>query len=225
MAETFAEAWPKKIWPIIQTQFNALLKERPAKQQDLATGIHFGTKVLTAASEKGECRNVCSSLAWTPPTENTPAQKDLSLEVVSRWVLDTFVDCTAVDVAEENNTEENNDVDAGAVSASSAATPSRDELLLKKGKTPWAIPGIVPRGYNIPIAFHSADVEPEKEPEKGKLKRLGVDVAVNGTWLALSWALQEGNEDAVRKLKKLILDWPFDYIFSAARGTSGKRNC
>ena len=166
-------------------------------------------------------------MAWAPPTENTPAQKDLSLEVVSRWVLDTFVDCAAVGVAEENNTEENNDVDAGAVSASSAATPSRGALLLAKGKTPWAIPGIVPRGYNIPIAFQIADVGPEEEPEKGKFKRLGIGVAVSGAWLALSWALQEGNEDAVRKLKKLILDWPFDYIyiFPAVTRANATRKC
>ena len=136
MALTFAEAWPKKIWPIVQKEYQELQSERPRKQEDLATGTHFGKKTLTAAFDKGECRNVTSNLAWTHPTENTPAQKDLGLDVVERWVLDTFVDCTAVDVAEENNTEENNDVDAGAVSASSAATKSRDELLLAKGKKP-----------------------------------------------------------------------------------------
>ena len=209
MAETFAEAWPTKIWPIVKKDFEELLIERPTKQ-DRATGTHYGKKVITAAFEKGECRNIACNLAWTPPVENTPAQKDLSLDVVSRWVLDTYVDCNAVDVADDNKTEENTDVDAGAVSVSSVvATQSRDELLLGKANKPWMIPDLVPRGYNIPIAIHSADVE----PQNGKFKRLGIDVAVNGTWLALCWARQEGNEDAADKLKKLILDWPFAFIY------------
>ena len=126
MAETFAEAWPTKIWPIVKKDFEELLIERPTKQ-DRATGTHYGKKVITAAFEKGECRNIACNLAWTPPVENTPAQKDLSLDVVSRWVLDTYVDCNAVDVADDNKTEESTDVDAGAVSASSVvATQSRD---------------------------------------------------------------------------------------------------
>lgn len=208
MAETFAEAWPTKIWPIIKKDFEELLMERPAKQ-DTATGTHYGKKVIAAAFEKGECRNIACNLAWTPPVENTPTQKDLSLDVVARWVLDTYVDCNAVEVADDNVTEENTDVDAGAVSASSVATQSRDELLLGKAKKPWKIPDLVPRGYNIPIPIHSADVE----PEKGKFRRLGIDVAVNGTWLALCWVRQEGNEDAAEKLKKLSLDWPFDFIY------------
>ena len=83
MAETFAEAWPKKIWPIVKNDLEDLLLQRPAKQ-DTATGTHYGKKVLDAAFEKGECRNVTCNLAWTPPVENTPAQKDLSLDVVSR---------------------------------------------------------------------------------------------------------------------------------------------
>ena len=39
----------------------------------------------------------------------------------------------------------------------------------------------MPRGYEIPIAITSTTAE----PEKGKFRRLGLDVAVNATWLAM----------------------------------------
>ena len=67
----------------------------------------------------------------------------------------------------------------------------------------------MPKGYEIPIAIISAN-----EPEKGKFRRMGIDVAVNATWLAMMWALEEKNSDAERDLGQLMLDWPFDfYLF------------
>ena len=59
----------------------------------------------------------------------------------------------------------------------------------------------MPRGYEIPIAICSIDVE----PEKGKFRRLGLDVAVNATWLAMKWALEDNNEAAEQALEKLML--------------------
>ena len=80
-------------------------------------------------------------------------------------------------------------------------------------KKQWRIPDRVPRGYEIPIAINSRDAE----PEKGKFRRLGLDVAVNATWLAMKWALGEGNKEAEDALQKLILDWPFDFhLFEGA---------
>ena len=64
----------------------------------------------------------------------------------------------------------------------------------------------MPRGYEIPIAIISSN-----EPEKGKFKRLGIDVAVNATWLAMYLALGEGNKQPEADLENLILDWPFDF--------------
>ena len=65
----------------------------------------------------------------------------------------------------------------------------------------------MPRGYEIPIAITSKAAE----PEKGKFRRLGLDVAVNATWLAMKWALDEGNGQAEHALETLMLDWPFDF--------------
>jgi len=61
---------------------------------------------------------------------------------------------------------------------------------------------IVPRGYNLPSAPTSAFLE----PEKGKFQRLGLDVAVNGSWLALKWAVGEKKGEAVSALKNLNQD-------------------
>ena len=67
----------------------------------------------------------------------------------------------------------------------------------------------MPRGYEIPIAINSWT----NEPEKGKFRRLGIDVVVNATWMALMWAVDEKNKDAECALDGLILDWPFDFHF------------
>ena len=66
----------------------------------------------------------------------------------------------------------------------------------------------MPKGYDIPIAITS-----NAEPEKGKFKRMGLDVAVNATWLAMKWALDEGDEQAEQALEKLMLYWSFDFHF------------
>ena len=109
----------------------------------------------------------------------------------------------------EYKVDESKEVAEGVVSATVPAALSRSELLLANAKKPWKIPTIVPRGYTIPIAITSK----EFEPQKGKFVRLGYDIVVNGTWLALKWAIEENNNEAVAALKKLILDWPFDFIF------------
>ena len=38
-----------------------------------------------------------------------------------------------------------------------------------------------------------------------------MDAAVNGTWLAYKWAIQDGDEAAKAALESLILNWPFDF--------------
>ena len=49
----------------------------------------------------------------------------------------------------------------------------------------------------------------------------GLDVAVNGTWLAMKWALESADAAAIKALEDLILDWPFDFhLFDGVRGGS-----
>ena len=38
-----------------------------------------------------------------------------------------------------------------------------------------------------------------------------MDAAVNGTWLAYKWAIEDGDEEAKAALESLILNWPFDF--------------
>ena len=218
--ETFREAWTREVWPVVKPIYQELLAERPAKQET-ATGVHYGDKVLTAAASKGEYRNVTCNLAWTGPANNTELQADISYDAVRAWCLDFYTDTTVqTDTAASANQQEvaasamqeGVDVSAdeqAALLVAETAKRSRSELLLGKPKKTFRIPSMVPRGYNIPIAIHSKDVK----PELGKFVRLGLDIAVNGTWLALKWALDEKNEDAVQKLKNLIKDWPFDFVY------------
>ena len=64
----------------------------------------------------------------------------------------------------------------------------------------------MPKFYNIPIALTSTAAE----PGKGEFRRLGMDAAVNGTWLAYKWAIEDGDEAAKAALESLIMNWPFD---------------
>ena len=74
-------------------------------------------------------------------------------------------------------------------------------------KREFNIPKYVPKWYNIPIALTFTTTE----PGKGEFRRLGMDVAVNGTWLAYKWAIEDGDEAAKAALESLILNWPFDF--------------
>ena len=54
-------------------------------------GTHYGTKVLEAVAEKGECRNVSCNLTWTGGTANTPLQVDISMACVTAFALDMYM--------------------------------------------------------------------------------------------------------------------------------------
>ena len=92
------------------------------------------------------------------------------------------------------------------------------KVLLQEEKKKWKIPKLVPRGYEIPIAV----VTTNTEPAKGKFRRLGLDVVVNATWLAMKWALESGDRAAEEALSNLILDWPFDFILFEGTETTAE---
>ena len=180
--------------------YNKLFKERPAKQEQ-ATGTHYGDKVYELLETKKELRNVACNLTWTDPVENTVLQSNISMATVERFALDMYVDTTA---------------GHGQVAGSAATSAGEGEgegehtakVLLQSSKKAWKIPERVPRGYEIQIAI----VTTATEPPKGKFRRLGLDVVVNATWLAMKWALESGDRAAEEALSNLILDWPFDFI-------------
>ena len=60
----FVDAWAKEIWPVIQADYERLLKMRPSKQDEFAVGTHYGSKVLEVIARKGEVRNVSCNLTW-----------------------------------------------------------------------------------------------------------------------------------------------------------------
>ena len=80
---------------------------------------------------------------------------------MAQWALDVYIDTTAADVCDDP-VEELEDQEGATVSVAVQKHRSRAELLLANAKKPWKVPDIVPRGYNIPIALCSKDVEPEK---------------------------------------------------------------
>ena len=133
--------------------------------------------------------------------ENTNLQSNISMATVERFALDMYVDTTA---------------GHGQVAGSAATSAGEGEgegehtakVLLQSSKKAWKIPERVPRGYEIQIAI----VTTATEPPKGKFRRLGLDVVVNATWLAMKWALESKDSAAEEALSKLILDWPFDFI-------------
>ena len=199
----FCELWPTQLWPILQNVFEEVLTLRPARQAE-ATGGHYGDKVFEFLKTKGEIRNITCNLAWTAPIANTVLQKDISYEIVERFALDMFIDVTAAPGVAASAA-----ADGAAGSAADVENVEmRAKALLAQHTKAWNIPSRVPRGYEIPIAIRGGG----NEPEKGQFQRLGLDVAVNATWLAMSWAVLEKNDDAQQQLRRLILDWPFDFF-------------
>ena len=60
------------------------------------------------------------------------------------------------------------------------------------------------------------------EPPKGTFRHLGLDVVVNATWLAMKWALENGDGVAEEALASLILDWPFHFILFEQAGAAAE---
>ena len=48
-------------------------------------------------------------------------------------------------------------------------------------------------------------------------------MAVNGTWLAMKWALESADAAAIKALEDLILDWPFDFHLFEGQGRKCRR--
>ena len=213
---SFVAKWTEDIWPVVEKKYNDLLHRRPAKQ-DMATGTHYGDKVYEFLATKKELRNIACNLTWTSPVENTNLQCNISMATVERFALDMYVDTTQGQVAE------------AAVAGSAATSPGEiveecegvqhtAKVLLQSSKKAWKIPSRVPRGYEIQIAV----VTTATEPPKGKFRRLGLDVVVNATWLAMKWALESGDKAAEEALSTLILDWPFDFILFEGTGATAE---
>ena len=101
----------------------------------------------------------------------------ISMATVERFALDMYVDVTAAHDQAAGS--------AAMVGDDEGDAGQRAKVLLRSSKKAWKIPSRVPRGYEIPIAI----VTTSAEPTKGKFRRLGLDVVVNATWLAMKWAL------------------------------------
>ena len=72
----------------------------------------------------------------------------------------------------------------GTVPTAQGPQPSVVDILIQdpqKDKLPWRIPESVPKGYEIPIVLSNA----EEFPRLGTLRRYGMDIVVNATWVAL----------------------------------------
>ena len=113
------------------------------------------------------------------------------------------------------------DAAAGSQDAVESAEPAIafPESVTKERE--FDIPKYVPKWYTIPIALTSTTTE----PGKGEFRRLGMDAAVNGTWLAYKWAIEDGDEAAKAALERLILNWPFDvHLFQTEAADSAGSN-
>ena len=141
-------------------------------------------------------------------------QADITIEVVTVFAMDMYMSNAVLQPSASDGkledaaggSEETVESAEAALVFSEAATKKRE----------FAIPKYVPRGYHIPIALTSTTTE----PAKGEFRRLGMDAAVNGTWLAYKWAIEDGNKSAKDALERLILNWPFDFhLFNKADST------
>lgn len=204
----FFEFWSNEMWPVLSARYTELLAERPAKQDEASGRLY--SKLMEEIKKKNILRQVTCNLAWTDPAENTVMQEDISLAMVENFVVDTFMGSRmheAVDLDNSGQAVIVADDDHAVPERSDVAGVStlRDSILAQKRL--WRIPTIVPKFLNIPIALTSKEIA----PTKGKFRRYGMDCAVNGVWLALYWAMKDGDNEAKDAIERLILDWPFDF--------------
>ena len=244
-AESFRDVWVRQIYPLIKPDYEELLMATPlrmkAKHDKTLERIsekkdkkekkeEKDKKEKTESREEGECmlrkiesvvmevrekserRNAYMNLAWTGPHDNTRLQVNIPYDKVANMAVDMFCDTSKAASAE------------GAEASSTPASVHGDEteklgeakatllqVMQRRGALPWRIPDKVERGFEIPICI----TDTYAVPELGKFKRLGMDVVVNAVWLALFWAKEERNDAAVSALRRLILDWPMDFVLIA----------
>ena len=224
---SFLDRWKSDIWPVVKSKYDDLLKCRPAKQET-ATGSHYGDKVYEILASKKEVRNIACNLAWTDPNpiQNTVLQSAISLATVERFALDMYVDTSvagsaaavAGSAAVETAVAGSAAMSGGDNVGEGDSMQHAAKVLLQSPKKAWKIPKRVPRGYEIQIAV----VTTATEPPKGSFRRLGLDVVVNATWLAMKWALESKDQVAEAALTNLILDWPFDFVLFEQAGAAAE---
>ena len=211
---------------MIGKRYEVLLQRLPTRRERKAASapdeavtaevVHKHMRsVLAEVQEKGEFRNKSMNLAYTGPTDNTHLQIDMSYEKVANMAADMYLDTrkAAVEEGENGSQEAKGSGDDAILLPSAAPALSPLEILESSGERIWNIPGMVERGYEIPIAILATTAtELRISYELGYWKRLGMDIVVNATWLAYYWAVKDGNDAAVSALEGLILEWPFDFI-------------
>jgi hypothetical protein len=149
--------------------------------------------VVRQVHKSGAEHNLFTNLAWTLPTNCSKSMDhDISADKVAAVALDMFTDTSLSS--------------KGSVDGDGEAGMS----VLERTKHPisWKVPQKVERGFGIPILvaknFDNLVI--------GKFQRIALDVYVNATWMAWSWAKKEGNDEAASAIENLILDWPMDFI-------------
>ena len=150
--------------------------------------------VVRQVHKSGAEHHLFTNLAWTLPTNCSKSMDhDISADKVAAVALDMFTDTSL------SSTE-------GSVDGDGEAGMS----VLERMKRPisWKVPQTVEGGFEIPILvaqnFDNLVI--------GKFQRIALDVYVNATWMAWSWAKKEGNDEAASAIENLILDWPMVFI-------------
>ena len=165
----------------------------------------FMKETMEEVTKHKEKNSVGMNLAWTNPTANSKLQQDISFEKVQKIAIELFVEkseaARALGDASPATTDE----------AENKSTPQMSliEHILGASKISWKIPDKVNKNYSIPIMVLGPTAT---APVRGQFTRLAQDCFVNATWLAMSWAIKAKDEQAVSDLKKLMLDWPMDFI-------------
>ena len=218
---TFASYFTDTVWPVINTDFTRLQTTGCVKRKQGGVGRPYEWGKLTASFTPTvrSQRNITGNLTWTPPSQNTVLQKNLVKSVVENFAMDAYLHVAAPAAASAAPAAASAALAAAsaALSEEAAAAEGGDLIeadgpnvaLLKTQKRIFNIPNQVPAEYAIPICLRS-----NAEPVKGKWERMGGDIAVQGTWLAYYWAIQDGDVHAKEAIEHLVLNWPFDlYLY------------
>ena len=116
-------------------------------------------RTLEVTKKKGEARNVYMNLCYTAPPENSFLDKGITVGKVVLCAIDMFCSTTGASTTRGGSPtrfgERGADELAPGEVRAHAPAPTIAEILAKKaeqGNTPWNIPELVEKGFEIPIA-------------------------------------------------------------------------
>ena len=238
--ESFRTVWSESVYPVIQAEYDALVREVPSRlKAKHASKVAKLEKKEKKRSAKGEhegrsVKGEHEGFAFDTPDQSILRKMETILEDLSatKERRNVYMNLAWTGPVENTRLQENIPyqkvanmaidlfLDTSKLAVSAPAGNSQDSegcdapglSVLEVAERQEKRPWNIPEKVERGFEIPICITDLNTIPTPGEFKRLGMDVVVNAVWLALSWAIKEANATVVSQLKALILDWPMDFV-------------